>query len=170
MEYIIWFVLLVIAVSDAKEHRIPNLYLLITLVLCIVKMVIDPQVSPTISHALFGASALFGSALVLHIMKVMAPGDVKLLGVIGFWLGWGQLFEVSLWIAATSILMASFYSAIRIAGNEYKVKEQVSKYKLLFAYGRTGTKALMDVESNSAKLRMPFAPVVVIGVALHSYF
>ncbi len=170
MEYFIWFVLLTIAVSDAKEHRIPNLLLAISLGFCVAKMVMQPELSPSWADAFLGLVVMFSGALVLHVLRVMAPGDVKLLGVIGFWLGWGQLLDVSLWIAATSILVGSIYALVRVAGKEHKMREQVSKYKMLFAYGRTGTKALLDDDTESAKLRMPFAPVVVIGVALHSYF
>lgn len=170
MEYFIWFVLLMVAVSDAKEHRIPNLLLIILLAFCVAKIIIQPALSPSWADAFLGLLAMFGGALVLHILRVMAPGDVKLLGVIGFWLGWGQLLDVSLWIAVTSILVGSIYALVRVAGKEHKMREQVSKYKMLFAYGRTGTKALLNDETESVKLRMPFAPVVVIGVALHSYF
>ncbi|MFB9214819.1 A24 family peptidase [Vibrio sinaloensis] len=168
MEYFIWFVLLMIAVSDAREHRIPNVLLILTLVLCVAKMLVQPTLSPSFTEALMGGGAMFFGALVLHLLRVMAPGDVKLLGVVGFWLGWGHLMDISLWIAVASILVGSVYALIKAAGKEESVKHQLERYKMLFAYGRTATKDV--AEEQAQKLRMPFAPIVVIGLALQSYF
>lgn len=168
MEYFIWFVLLVIAVSDARDHRIPNILLIITLTLCGLKMLLLPSFSPSFVEALMGGGAMFFGALILHILRVMAPGDVKLLGVVGFWLGWGHLLDLSLWIAVATVLVGSIYSLIKAAGREQSIKRQLERYKLLFAYGRSGTRVLE--EGIESKLRMPFAPVIVIGLALQSYF
>ncbi|CAK4066644.1 A24 family peptidase [Vibrio sp. 16] len=168
MEYVIWFILFIVAVSDAKEHRIPNALLLLTLIACVARMIVEPDLTPSWSAAATGFAVMFAGSLMLHLLRVMAPGDVKLLAVIGFWLGWGQLFDATLWIAATSIMVGLTYALVRVAGKEHKMREQLSRYKLLFAYGRAGTKALE--ENSTEKLRMPFAPIVVIGVALHHYF
>lgn len=168
MEYFIWFVLLIIAVSDARDHRIPNILLMVTLSLCGLKMVLHPTLSPTLTEALMGGGAMFFGALVLHLMRIMAPGDVKLLGVIGFWLGWGQLLDISVWIAIATLLVGGIHAVISVAGTEQSLQRQFERYKMLFAYGRTGTKVLDS--GNETKLRMPFAPVIVIGLALQSYF
>jgi prepilin peptidase CpaA len=100
----------------------------------------------------------------------MAPGDVKLLGVVGFWLGWGNLIDATLWIALSSVLIGLLYAIMNRAESGSSIKQLVSKYSMIAAYGSSSQAAISSGEKIERKLRMPFAPVVVIGLAMYQYF
>jgi len=170
MSYLIWLGFIVVAVTDARENRIPNLHLLIILALCI----LDKGLSATPVDALLWSSVaglcFFFSSLLLHLIRVMAPGDVKLLGVVGFWLGWGNLIDATLWIALSSVLIGLLYAIMNRAESGSSIKQLVSKYSMIAAYGSSSQAAISSGEKIERKLRMPFAPVVVIGLAMYQYF
>lgn len=170
MDYLIWLVLIAIAVNDAKEHRIPNRYLLVVLMLCLIEGVIHSNPIATLSTACLGGLALFGSSLLLHFARVMSPGDVKLLGVVGFWLGWGNLLSASAWIGVASVVVGLFYAALNQMDTRTRWQDLLTKYTLVFAYGRQANAMVAGEQAFEQKLRMPFAPAVVIGLALFRYF
>jgi len=170
VNYLIWLGFIAIAVSDAREHRIPNTYLLIVLALCLLNILLKPDVSSSLITALAGGAVLFFASLALHLVRVMAPGDVKLLGVVGFWLGWGNLMAASAWIACASVVVGLFYATLNRIRTGASIKDLITKYSLLAAYGSQTNAIVAGKGALEHKLRMPFAPVVVIGLALFYYF
>ncbi|MGF1696781.1 prepilin peptidase [Vibrio lamellibrachiae] len=171
MEYLIWAGLLFVATTDARENRIPNLALLYLLIITLLNQFFSSEPLIAISTSLLAGFIMFFGALIMHMFRIMAPGDVKLLGVIGVIVGWGQLMSTTFWIAVSSILIGALYSCMRMAENPVSFQQVVRKYTMLFAYGKGVKTALSDhTKSNTEMLRMPFAPVVVIGLAMQSFF
>lgn len=98
----------------------------------------------------------------------MAPGDVKLLAVVGFLVGLPQLQSVGYWIIISSGIVGVFYAlyySIESPRFGDKVKKNANKLSVQ-------QEALMLATRNTVmkKTVMPFAPAVVIGLALHQYF
>lgn len=168
--YFVWISFIVVAVSDAREHRIPNLYLLIILCFCIVEIALSPQPLENLFWSVVAGLIFFSTALLLHILSVMAPGDVKLLGVVGFWLGWGHLLNATVWIALSSVLIGCLYAIMNRVHSGSSVKQLLVKYSILVAYGSSSQSATALSQGIERKLRMPFAPVVVLGLAMYHYF
>lgn len=170
MNYVIWFCLIIIAVNDAREHRIPNYLLLVVLGLSIVdKTIIASDYSALLSSFLTGITCFIG-ALLLYFLRVMAPGDVKLLGVIGFWVGSEHILGSIYWIAVSSIVVGLFYGLLRVADSPDQMKTIMHKCSAVIQFGSSGTKLLQTPKKMEEHYRMPFAPVVVIGLALYFYF
>ncbi|WP_038175019.1 MULTISPECIES: A24 family peptidase [Vibrio] len=170
MNYLVWFGLVVIAVTDAREHRIPNVYLLITLLVCVINGFFQPDPLDVFLNSLSGGAIFFVSALLLHFIRIMAPGDVKLLGVVGFWLGWGQLLNATVWIALSSVVVGLLYALFNRVQTGSTLKQLIKKYSMMLAYGSQASLVMTNGGSIEKKLRMPFAPVVVIGLAMFHYF
>ncbi|NVD05916.1 prepilin peptidase [Vibrio sp. JPW-9-11-11] len=170
MNYLIWLGFIAIAINDAKEHRIPNSFLLVVLSVCLVNVLFQPHPLDGLITALSGGLALFFCALLLHFARVMAPGDVKLLGVVGFWLGWGSLLPASAWIGFASVVVGLLYAALNRVITGASIKELLTKYSLMAAYGSQTNALVAGKDASEHKLRMPFAPVVVMGLALFHYF
>ncbi|KGY12569.1 hypothetical protein NM22_10375 [Vibrio tubiashii] len=170
MEYVIWLGLIVVAVTDARENRIPNLYLLLILIVCVIDKSLSMDALPNLMWSTIAGACFFLTALILHLLRVMAPGDVKLLGVVGFWLGWGHLLEVTFWIAVASVGIGFFYALMNRAQSGGSLKQMVSKYSMIAAYGSGSYARMLSTKNIEGKLRMPFAPVVVIGLAMYQYF
>lgn len=168
--YLIWIGFVVTAVCDAREHRIPNLFLVIILGLCAVEKSLSVNPLDNLLWASVAGLCFFAGSLLLHLIGVMAPGDVKLLGVVGFWLGWGDLRGALFWIAVSSIAIGLLYALINRVGNGGSMKLLLTKYTMLVAYGTKTLEPRKLRERVEQKLRMPFAPVVVIGLAMHQYF
>lgn len=122
MNLFIWIVLFAVAVSDAKEHRIPNTLLLIILFLDLINKLFIIQDYPLLLWSVGTGITCFICALILYFLKVMAPGDVKLLGVVGFWLGPEHITQAVFWIAISSVVVGIFFALLRLAESPEKAK------------------------------------------------
>jgi len=171
MDLLIWMVLFTVAVSDAKEHRIPNIGLLIILALAFVNKTFSLQDFSLLFWSFIAGLTCFICALVFYFLKVMAAGDVKLLGVVGFWLGVSHIYQAIFWIAISSVVVGLFYALLRLAQAPDTGKETLNKYSLLALYGVSEAKVGGSYKIEADKrFRMPFAPVVVLGIAVYFYF
>ncbi|WP_375752961.1 prepilin peptidase [Vibrio sp. HN007] len=160
MSLITWSILFLIALYDLKENRIPNYCLLILVVLYVVDGFVNPIPLNETGMNIVASFAMFGSCLILFFLGVMAPGDVKLMGVLGYWIGWGNLLDVSFYILIASGVLGLLF----ILGD---VVNPASKYRnLLLFLDKEGRKEFFSKDN----LRMPFAPSVFLGIALHQYF
>lgn len=164
---IIWPILFSIGVSDAKEHRIPNKLLLLVLFFCLLDLGLHWSLDLFFDRLLAGIT-MFILGLFLFFAKAMSAGDVKLLGVIGILVGWVQLPSVGYWIIISAGVVGVFYSiynSIESPSLLYRIKKSANELTIKQVM-------LMLITRNVAinKTVMPFAPIVVIGLALHSYF
>ena len=152
----IWVILLLISFYDLSENRIPN-KLLVLLLIC--GFFYGFQEVGLKEQAL-GLLLYFSSGLILYFIKVMSAGDVKLLGVIGMIFGASSIVDVGYYILMASGLIGTMYLFLFKVNNlQYQgcslsvnpLNKQIhARYK--------------------EKITMPFAPSVVIGLAMYSYF
>ncbi|PMM11517.1 hypothetical protein BCT61_06560 [Vibrio breoganii] len=158
--------LAVIAVSDISENKIPNKVLVCWLGVQTV-VIISSHIG--FLNSLLGAVFLFSVSLLFYIIKAMSAGDVKLLGVLGYAIGWNLSLSFLFWLIISSGMIALFYLArnLSLLG--------ISNPFYFFTDPRMFTKN-NDISSNSnisrynQKLTMPFAPCVAVGLALAQYF
>lgn len=169
MNVIFWGCLFLIAVYDARENRIPNYLLLLILFLLTLKIINQGESLEYVAYLIASGVILFTVGLAFYFLGAMAPGDVKLLGIIGIIVGWDSLLLASYWILISGGLVGSFYLFNRLSNEPSGSKMLFNKSSLFMLYGHSTSK-IISVSSHSEKLRMPFAPVAVIGLALHSYF
>ncbi|MDG3087327.1 prepilin peptidase [Vibrio hannami] len=159
MSLFIWSTLFLVALYDLKENRIPNYCLLLLIVLYVIDALISFSSWSEIGMNLVAAATMFFSCLVLFFVRVMAPGDVKLMGVLGYWIGWGNLLDSSFYILISSGVLGILF----ILGD---LVNPASKYRNLILFlDKDGRKEFLTKDN----LRMPFAPSVFIGLALYQY-
>src|SRR2546426_6635098 len=81
----------VAAVFDGRTHRIPNWLVLLGAVACIAGQLIQPALLPFgIAGALKGIGVGFALLLPLYLLRATGAGDVKLMAMVGAYLGpWG---------------------------------------------------------------------------------
>lgn len=163
-----WSILFIIGIKDAEKHRIPNKLLFILILLVIIEWVaMNPSLAILQEKAL-GGILMFAIGLLLFCLKAMAPGDVKLLAVVGFLVGLPQLQSVGYWIIISAGLVGVFYAFYySIESPRFGNRSKKNTNKLTIQQ-----EALMLATRNTVmkKTVMPFAPAVVIGLALHQYF
>lgn len=170
MNIVVWCLLFIVAVYDAREHRIPNYLLLAMLLLSAIDKAVSSSDLSILFYSFLTGITCFIAALVLYFLRVMAPGDVKLLGVIGFWVGSEHIVGTVYWIGVSSVIVGLLYGLLRLADSPGQFKTLVNKYTMLAQFGASGSKTLQTKKKMSEHYRMPFAPVVVIGLAMHFYF
>ncbi|MFA0189241.1 prepilin peptidase, partial [Vibrio lentus] len=115
---------------------------------------------------------LFCSGLILYFLRAMSAGDVKLLGVIGLYIGWGSLLDVSYYILIAAGIIGTLYLLYNRANNSEMTVRRYFEEKIMLVSGISpDIKGEPVVHSRySNKVTMPFAPSVVIGLAMYSYF
>ncbi|WP_261823659.1 prepilin peptidase [Vibrio neonatus] len=161
-----WSLLFLIAIVDLKENKIPNV-LLILLFTFQVLTLYTTQIS--ILNFILGGVVLFSGAFALFYIRAMSPGDVKLLGVVGFCVGFDSLGTCVFWIILASGLVGGLFvlynfSFLGINNPMILINEPKLYTRVNSNVGNTNPWRYGD------KLTMPFAPSVMIGLALFYYF
>ena len=91
----------------------------------------------------------------------MAAGDVKLLAVIGFWVGWGNLLETGYYI----LIAATVLGCLHFMHNQITNRASFSFFNLVLSVNKSTRKY-----ADYTVTKMPLAPAIAIGLALHSYY
>jgi prepilin peptidase CpaA len=106
--------LLAAVVSDLHRRRIPNALVLYGMVLGLVFQAIAPAGHGLLQGGGLGvAAALLGglAGLVLflpfHALRLLGAGDVKLMAMVGVWLGPVSVLQATLWTVFCGALLAS---------------------------------------------------------------
>ncbi len=155
---ITWPVLFVIGVFDAREQRIPNFWVLILAVMAVLASVFTPT---AISDRLIGFSVFFILMLLLYVVGGVAAGDVKLGAVLGYMMGWGELGSYSWAFAFNCFFIGLMYQMLkRTTSNQYL------GYKSMMV--SITFRSMAPMQQNSTY--MPLAPVMIISLAMSSYF
>ncbi len=159
MSLIIWSLMFVIGVSDSQRHRIPN-YLVGLLLLAVVSDLYIHHYDITWWLHIKGFLATFAIGFGLYLTRAMAGGDVKLLAVIGLWLGVETMWLATPYIIVASGVIGAFYLAFYVATSNYTVVEHVRAYVV---------QKVTPGWKSKEPLVIPFAPAVVIGLAYYFY-
>lgn len=175
-------VLLVIGIFDVREHRIPNMYVLLVLIFAVLMKLADGTSGirfMAIFQDIAAGMLFFLFGFVLFLLKAMAPGDVKLLGSVGFFLGLNDALTGAFYIALSMVIIGLFYyfyfraqtyhpSVLSLAKNYFSHSELSSLSLVVFfrQYYGVGQQKPEGMVTN----RMPFAPVIVLGVSLFQYY
>ncbi|NAZ91287.1 A24 family peptidase [Vibrio toranzoniae] len=169
---VFWALLIIVSVYDVDKHRIPNKVLILFLLLYLFLMLNDGFSFYELVHSLTGAVVLFSLGLILYFLRAMSAGDVKFLGVIGLYVGWGSLLDVTYYILIASGVIGAFYLLYNRANNSEITVRRYLEEKLMFVSGISPNVNNESVVHSrySNKVTMPFAPSVVIGLAMYSYF
>ncbi|WP_454442282.1 A24 family peptidase [Vibrio bathopelagicus] len=169
---VFWALLIIVSVYDVEKHRIPNKILILLLSLYFLSVLNNGISIDALVVSLTGAVVLFFSGLALYFLRAMSAGDVKLLGVIGLYIGWGSLLDVSYYILIASGIIGALYLLYNRANNSEMTVRKYFEEKLMLVSGISpdikGEPVTHSRYSN--KVTMPFAPSVVIGLAMYSYF
>ena len=105
--------LLLAAVTDIRERRIPNIGVLVLLVAGFVFSLTTRPLGDALSASLLGCVLGFGLFIAFWPMGVLGAGDVKLFAAIGAWLGPTATFNAALVTAMVGGVMALYALAMR---------------------------------------------------------
>lgn len=166
-----WIVLLIVAVCDVAQHRIPNRLLLLMVILFFLNLSIQFSFEQ-LRLSLIGGCVLFIVGLLLYLLKAMSAGDVKLLGVVGLYAGWGDLQSIGYYIIISSGIVGLTYVLHNFANRYYLEAKGCSEQQVTSRDQVTSVSEsnLGNQSRYKNKVTMPFAPAVVIGLAMYSYF
>ncbi|MBR9788127.1 MAG: prepilin peptidase [Vibrionaceae bacterium] len=154
----LWAILLMIGVSDAQRHRIPN-QLVIALMLCVC---VDVYMQADVEwwFHIKGFLLTFAACFCLYLMRVMAGGDVKLLAVVAFWLGATEMWQAVPYMIIAGGVTGLFYLALYLASTSEPISIQVKVYAV---------QKMTRGWRSKQPLVIPFAPSIVIGLAYYFY-
>ncbi|HAS8530114.1 TPA: prepilin peptidase [Vibrio vulnificus] len=166
----VWLILLVIAVYDARDNRIPNFLLFPLILLAGVQSFLVDGASLLLSSMAAGG-IFFSCGLVLYFLRAMSPGDVKLLGVVGMLVGWDAMVGAAYWITISAGVVGALFLLLHYAQHPDSLQKLVGRYSFQAMSGQVPLLSVYPSEiAVQGKLTMPFAPAVVIGLALFHYF
>jgi len=173
-EAVLLAVVLGAAVYDARYRRIPN-WLTVTGVLiglCLNAYQYGALPTPAIQGSwqglLFSLKGLlvgFGVYLMLHLLRAMGAGDVKLMAAVGSIVGWQNWFGIFLVTAVTGGVLAIVVSIARkrLGKTLFNVGFILHEMKSLRpAYLKNEE---LDVKSDKA-LRLPHGIVIAVGTLI----
>ena len=105
--------LLLAAVTDIRERRIPNSGVLVLLVAGFAFTLTTRPIGDALSASLLGCVLGFGLFIAFWPMGVLGAGDVKLFAAIGAWLGPTATLNAALVTAMVGGVMALYTLAMR---------------------------------------------------------
>lgn len=165
MNIYLWALLFLIGVYDAREHRIPNVLLCLMLFLGTFDYFLMTDSFSIFFQQLIMMAIIFILSLCFYVVGGMAPGDVKLLAVTGFVLNSDHVISIFFWIGVAAVVIGLMYRSLnklRLERDSRVLK--ISKIESIKNYPNLRTSCIAE-----SALVMPFAPVVVCGVALAQY-
>ncbi|ANQ17859.1 A24 family peptidase [Vibrio natriegens] len=158
MNVVIWSLLIIIGVSDAQRHRIPNQYIGMLLLAVTIDLSLKQDVSWWFQAQ--GFLVTFALGFGLYLCRLMAGGDVKLLAVLGLWLGAETMWSVTPFIVVAGGVIGGFYLALYLASSSYSITEHARAYAV---------QKVSPGWKSKEPLVIPFAPAIVIGLAYYFY-
>ncbi len=181
MHVSVWVVLIIIGVFDAREYRIPNIFVLFLLLLCVYFSVVNSinlNDFSSLEQGALGFVCALATTLPMHLIKVMAAGDVKLVAVLGFAVGYGNLSSFFEFTVYSSLFIGVMYLLLNNVENfrldTVSEKEGVKSIRTPFGFYYGLLERLYFIKHNFAHKKnisyMPFAPILVVGLAMYEYF
>lgn len=158
LEIAIWSLLIAIGVSDAQDNKISNKAVVLLLVM-VTANVMYASASNGLEH-LYSGIVTFAVCFILYLLKVMAGGDVKLLAVLGVWLGPENMLQAIPLVIVSGGVVGLFYLAQHLASSHSTFGEQIKAYAV---------QKLTPGWKSNQRLVIPFAPAIVIGLAYYFY-
>ena len=172
MQLLVWFILLVIGVFDAREYRIPNSLVLFLIGLSFVANFIAPSENQQgWLWQIAGFTFAFLIGLFFYVLKIMAAGDVKLLGVVGLMLGLNQLPLFAQYMAVSCVFIGGMYwllNRLQMSGQQTRVNS--SKGTIAQTISIQAYQLKDDFKTRRNLAYMPFAPVLIVALAMYHYF
>lgn len=105
--------LLAAVVSDVRRRRIPNALVLYGMALGLAFQALAPagqgllqEGSQGVAAALLGGVAGLALFLPFYALRMLGAGDVKLLAMVGVWLGATAVLQVALWTVLAGALLS----------------------------------------------------------------
>jgi prepilin peptidase CpaA len=152
--------LLVATVVDVRERRIPNWLVATGLVVAISFHALAPH-GEGIFFALSGLAVGLATLLPMYVLRVMGAGDVKLMGMIGAFLGMSEVLGVVL----ASMVAGGVFALAMAVGKRMLPQLFANLRGMLFMYhiGQvTGEKAIPMSPAASVG-NMPYAAAITVG-------
>ena len=162
------FVLLGVAVAtDLKSHRIPNLLLLPALSLALMLHAINSGMAGLVTAT---GGLTFGLAMLMPLYAVggMGAGDVKLLGVIGSFLGpWGAVVAGLATMMAGAVLGIAFLLWQRC----WPVLEtQIAQFSSPQNLPTPTPRIFQPAQTGPQKTYIPYAPAIAVGTIIALWY
>lgn len=164
----LWTILILIGVSDAREYRIPNSWIVMVLFVAMLSLVIADYPNQSLSlwaDKVLGFAIMFVGGLLCYApSRLMAAGDVKLLAVMGFIVGASHVSAFVACIAGAVVFVGTLYWLHNRSARTFRRAGDFRKGDIVH------TLTMKGVESNVAHVTpMPLAPVMIIGLAMYDY-
>ena len=157
---LLFVVLAIAAVTDLRNHRIPNLLLLPALSLALMLHTMSGGIDGLIASA-GGLTIGLALLLPLYIIGGMAAGDVKLLSVVGSFLGpWGVV------VAGMSTMMAGAVFGIVVIiwqRVRHSLNSHAAQDLMLPDTGLPRTSVSDSSQHQKRITHIPYAPAIAVG-------
>ena len=156
----------VAAVFDVRSHRIPNWLVLLGTVTCFAGQLIQPALLPFgIAGALKGIGVGFALLLPLYLLRATGAGDVKLMAMIGAYLGpWGIASAAILSFLAGGVLALAVVLAKGVLG-QLITNLRTMVFGTLISAMTTGKTTVVAPVASVGKL--PYGVAIAIGTFAH---
>ncbi len=175
MSLCVWIILFLLGVSDAREYRIPNKGVLVLFFFSVIALFLKnySEGGILLLPHIIGFFISFVVGIIFYALGSMAAGDVKLLSVIGFILGVSQLLLFFQYLFFVTVFVGSMYwflNRLSISKQSHRNSSVIGAYDFASYISKISHQVKKDFVSRRNITYMPFAPVIIISVAMQQYF
>ncbi|SEG24500.1 prepilin peptidase [Vibrio hangzhouensis] len=160
MSVAIWTLLIILAVYDLRENRIPNNILVLLLLVVFLNLVTvnGGITSIPLSHV-WGLLTGFSIGFILYLIGAMSAGDVKLIAVLSFLVAVDNVGQLYINIVLVGAIVSSFYVLLAVARSSQGFHSLTRNYIASNVYGRLQRSAVIK----PMIFQVPFAPSIVLA-------
>jgi len=160
---ILMLFLVAAAVIDSRSHRIPNWLVLSGALYAIVYNTLVPLwPNGTILFPLAGLALGLALFLPIYLLRAMGAGDVKLLAMVGAFIGPGAVWQAAL----ASLIVGGFLAILYVLfkGTARRLYRNLSSiFRMSVADAMTGTLPSFRVSTAVSAGRLPYGIAIALG-------
>lgn len=155
--------LIAAAVSDYRTHRIPNWLVLAGVLFGVIYNAVQPQFpSDTILFPLAGLGVGLLLFLPLYLVRAMGAGDVKLLAMVGAFLGAAATFRAALASMVVGGVLSILF--VLVWGTAPRMFHNLaSLFQLGFLNSAGGAAPSLQISEGASAGKLPYAVAIAIG-------
>ncbi|RQW63019.1 prepilin peptidase [Vibrio viridaestus] len=156
-----------LTLTDLRNYRIPNSGLISLFIFLLILKISDYSEFSFLFLDFVPAVIFFLFGFLIYLFNGMSPGDVKFLFVIGFLFGYENMLEGAFFVSTSMVLIGFFYYLFFLSNKILFI----DFLKLSFSFSWIGYQSVNAITSwrRESTKAIPFAPMVVFGVALFQY-
>ncbi|WP_430229522.1 A24 family peptidase [Nitrosomonas communis] len=164
---ILSILLLIAACHDIRQYRIPNALILLGVILGLLLNILVPQYMGGLGFSMSLAGLGVGLVILfpLYLLRAMGAGDIKLMAMIGAFVGPTSMLPITLYILLAGGILA--LSVVLLRGKLFRLLENLKIMLLMHFAGSSNTSFSRSRTLPESTGKLPYGVAIAAGTVVY---